>query len=112
MKRQDGRIRASDKRIEDIIKNGKKAKGRSELLKYYKGERLQSKQAILAKCFECSCGYADGLLDCALSGCPLYPLMPYRRRDVSKTYPVFAPVEVHRQLRKRNKTSHAERVIH
>jgi hypothetical protein len=36
---------------------------------------------ILAKCYECTAGYADGKMDCGVESCPLHPLMPYREKD-------------------------------
>lgn len=47
---------------EDVIR-GKVAVGRPELLKYSDGQKLTRKQAMLAKCYECTCGYADGKVD-------------------------------------------------
>jgi len=60
---------------------GIKAKGRKELLRYHKEERLTYKQAILACCYECMGGYTDGKYSCGVRGCPLYPFMPYREVD-------------------------------
>jgi len=57
---------------------GIKAKGGKELKKYLLGEKLTQRQVILAKCYECSNGYADGKADCRIESCPLYLLMPYR----------------------------------
>lgn len=68
--------------------NGIKAKGRKELRKYLAGSRLTQRQAILAKCYECSNGYADGKTDCGIKECPLYPSMPYRESVIND--PVFA----------------------
>ena len=55
----------------------KRAKGARELGSYQLGQKLSLKQAILAKCFECTANYADGNEDCAIPECPLYPYMPY-----------------------------------
>jgi len=60
--------------------NGIKARGSKELKKYFAGGRLTQRQMILAKCYECMGGYADGKVDCGIKDCPLYPLMPYRKR--------------------------------
>ena len=60
--------------------NGIKARGGKELKKYLSGGKLTPKQMILATCYECTGGYADGKADCELKICPLYPLMPYRER--------------------------------
>lgn len=54
--------------------------GKRLLEAFRAGARLTQRQAILSKCADCTCGYADGKLDCGCSRCPLYPYMPYRRR--------------------------------
>ena len=36
------------------------------------------KCAVLAKCYECMCEYADGRVDCEIKDCPLYRWMPYK----------------------------------
>ena len=53
-------------------------KGKSEYLKWQKGERLTRKKALLAHCYECN-GQEDGGVDC-LGGktCPLYQYFPYK----------------------------------
>ena len=55
--------------------------GRRFYLKHLDGETLSHRQRILAKCFECMGGYADGRIDCKIPDCPLYELMPYRDRE-------------------------------
>lgn len=57
---------------------GIKAKGKNELAKYLRGERLTRKQALLARCYDCMGGYTDGKYSCKIVNCPLYPFMPYR----------------------------------
>lgn len=51
--------------------------GRERLLRYVNGEILSRSAAIVAKCCECSGFYVDGLRDCGVYSCPLYPYMPY-----------------------------------
>ena len=58
----------------------KSAKGRAELLKHRSGKKLSYKQAVLAKCNDCSGFYADGKIDCQIPDCPLYGFMPYRNK--------------------------------
>ena len=41
------------KKIADIEKYGKVARGKKELIKFLEGKRLTLKQAILAKCYDC-----------------------------------------------------------
>ena len=53
--------------------------------KYRSGESLRRSQAILAKCADCMNLYADGLNDCEIKECPLYPRMPYRVKQPKKT---------------------------
>jgi hypothetical protein len=69
---------------ETIKTNGKRAKGRSELLKYLDGERLTYKLAVNAKCYECMGYCIDGLIDCTLTDCPLYPFMPYNPNRIKR----------------------------
>jgi hypothetical protein len=64
---------------------GKKAQGQRQLRSHLEGKRLSCKQAILAKCYECTCGYVDGRIDCQVPKCPLYAFMPFgsARKKVS-----------------------------
>ena len=64
-------------KLEDVEKYGLTARGKQELLKYLEGDRLTRKEAMLAKCYECNNGYADGKTDCHVKDCPLYPFMPF-----------------------------------
>ena len=52
--------------------------GTANLRKHRQGGRLTPLAAILAKCSDCTCDYADGREDCAMPRCPLYFFMPYR----------------------------------
>ncbi len=71
--------------ISDIKKHGKTAKGKKELIKYLEGGRLTPKQAIQAKCFDCTCYYADGRQDCKMPSCCLYPLMTFNQDKSKRT---------------------------
>jgi len=51
--------------------------GVKALQKYNKGEPLSMKQSVYAKCAECMGSFEDGACDCEVTGCPLYPYMPY-----------------------------------
>jgi len=64
-------------KIESIKKHGRRAKGRTELLKHLSGEKLTRPQAVVAKCYECMGYYADGVKSCTDSQCPLYPFNFY-----------------------------------
>lgn len=52
--------------------------GRTQYLRYLNGEELTYREAVLAKCAECCCGYVDGRYDCGIPACPLYQFMPYK----------------------------------
>ncbi len=65
----------------DMTKFGIKARGREDLIKHINGESLNKRQRILAKCYECMGGYADGRRDCKIAKCPLYSLMPFRGKE-------------------------------
>lgn len=56
------------------------AKGRKEYLRFTKGQRLTRQETIAAKCYECMAFYVDGIYDCEISDCPLYPYNPVRPR--------------------------------
>jgi hypothetical protein len=62
------------------------ARGGKELKKHLSGQKLTQRRMILAKCYDCMGGFIDGKMDCRVSRCPLYPLMPYR--DKPKTPPL------------------------
>jgi hypothetical protein len=65
------------KRADDVEQNWMLAKGKKELLRHLRGERLSSTEAIKANCYECMGGYGDDKIDCMISACPLHPMMPY-----------------------------------
>ena len=67
--------------IEQIEKFGKRAKGKKELVSYLKGKRLTCAKAVLAKCYDCMGYYEDGIQDCGIKHCPLYPFNPYNKGD-------------------------------
>lgn len=51
--------------------------GKNHLNRYFRGEALSLKAAVIAKCCDCSGYYLDGKTDCAVHTCPLYSFMPY-----------------------------------
>jgi len=74
-------------RYKETVLKSRHHRGRRELLKHLDGKRLTPKQAILAKCFDCTGGYADGRADCEVIVCPLYQYMPFgkfKRKSKSK----------------------------
>jgi hypothetical protein len=66
-----------EKRIK-AAQAGINSRGRTSLLRHFKGERLTQREAILAKCCDCMGHHVDGRLDCRMPYCALYPWMPYR----------------------------------
>jgi len=63
------------------VKNGKKAQGKGDLIKFLQGTKITPRRALKAKCYECMGGYADGKVDCGVYDCPLHPFMPYRNNN-------------------------------
>ena len=57
---------------------GIRSTGKKDLTNHLDGERLTKGQAIVAKCYDCVCGYIDGKRSCGVPECPLFPFMPYR----------------------------------
>ena len=55
--------------------------GKVTYLAQLKGKALTRGQAMRAKCAECCGGYKDGKVDCGVTLCPLYPFMPYRKKE-------------------------------
>jgi len=54
-----------------------KGAGKVSFIKFLKGEPINLREAIEAKCYECMSYYADGVGDCGCPKCPLYPFHPY-----------------------------------
>lgn len=67
------------------VQTWKNFQGKKELLKHLRGEPLTLKEALLANCYSCSAGYADGRVDCKNPSCPCYGHMPYRKDKVKRT---------------------------
>ena len=64
------------------------SEGRARMIKHLKGEeRLTQKEAIQAFCFECMGGFKDGLVDCKVKDCPLYPFMQYNPNKIASIAP-------------------------
>ena len=66
--------------MNDILTIGKRAKGRREYSMFIKGKKLSFMKSIWAKCYECECGYNDGVAACEIQTCPLYPYNPYNHK--------------------------------
>ena len=67
--------------LENIKRNGKSVRGRGELIRFLKGNKLTRKKAMLAKCYDCMGYYSDGRQDCKITDCPLYPWNPSAKRQ-------------------------------
>ncbi len=65
----------------NFIQTAPTSSGKTFLLKHLYGDFLTRDQAIRAKCCDCMGYYIDGRTDCELPDCPLYPFMPYRKKD-------------------------------
>lgn len=73
--------------IEEIREFGKQGSGKTLLLKHLEGGSLTRKESMLAMCYDCTCGYADGRVDCKTPNCPLYDYMPYNKnKKVRKVF--------------------------
>ena len=57
----------------------KRAIGRTEYIKYLNGVQLTPMDSIKACCFDCMGFYSDGVADCRIRKCSLYPFMPYNK---------------------------------
>lgn len=76
------------KRIDEINKYGKTARGQKELIGHLEGQRLTLKQAVSAYCYSCMGYFADGKVDCGMKHCPLHPFMAYnpnREKQTTRT---------------------------
>lgn len=62
------------------LQHAPKRKGMAQLKKYLSGEKLTPREAMLAKCNECTCNWADGQACCNVPACPLYPFMPFQHK--------------------------------
>lgn len=66
----------------ESLRTAKLSSGRRLLEKWYAtGQKLTRGQAMTAKCCECMCFYEDGKQDCENQVCPMYPYVPYRKKN-------------------------------
>lgn len=66
-------------RLQIVKKHGRRAKGRTERIKYLEGQHLTRDQAIKAHCYDCTGWYADGARSCGSETCSLCGYHPYRK---------------------------------
>lgn len=69
--------------IKDIEQLGIKAKGKKELIRHLRGERLTQAQAIRANCYLCN--GLDERTDCEVPTCPLHPFYAYNPNRINPT---------------------------
>jgi hypothetical protein len=65
-------------KTKDVENFGIRARGQAERIKCLKGKHLTRAEAMLAHCYDCTGGYADGARDCEMETCSIYGYMPYR----------------------------------
>lgn len=90
---------------------GKKAQGGKELKNYLSGKVLTARQTILAKCYECCCGYIDGKNDCKVETCPNYFYFPYREIKPDKQKRIRSEKQIANDGRFGRKSSGANKNI-
>jgi len=73
------------KTISEIAQHGKKARGKKELIRHLEGGKLTIRQAVLARCYDCTGFFADGKVDCKMPICPLHPFMVYNANRIKKS---------------------------
>ena len=66
-----------EKLIKQVEEHGTARRGRLDILKHYKGETTNPREAIRAKCYDCIGYFQDEGLDCENPSCPLYPYFQY-----------------------------------
>jgi hypothetical protein len=79
-----GEVMEKEKTYKEWIQEGKQYRGKKELLKHLDDGILSARQALLAKCYDCTGSYDGGTEDCEIPDCPLHPFMPYRKGGVRK----------------------------
>ena len=75
-----------EQRIENV-EQWELRKGKKELLRHLQGGKpLTRAEALVAKCYDCMCGYEGGeSKDCLAYMCPLYDFQPYKEGGARKT---------------------------
>ncbi len=65
--------------LRDSATRARHSLGRKHYLRYINGDFISRSEAMLAKCSECTAFFADGLEDCKVYDCSLYPWQPYKK---------------------------------
>lgn len=79
-----------DKELYDSAKSGKKRAGQHHLIHYLEGKRLTQREAIQAKCYDCS-GMGEET-ECELKSCTLWPYSSYGGLKGSRKRPVSGSI--------------------
>lgn len=87
----------------NVTMKGKTARGRDELKKHLSGKKLSYKQALLAKCYECTGGYVDGKMDCKIPDCSIYWYMPFGEAWKNRSKKLWLSVKSPFQRRNKEK---------
>lgn len=59
------------------VEGSKQSAGKTEYLRFLRGEKISLLAAVKAKCFDCCAYFEVGREDCGVEDCPLYPWMAY-----------------------------------
>lgn len=88
----------------DQVEKAPASSGKTHLLKHLYEEKLTARQAIAAKCCECSGFYFDGRESCTQKDCPLFPFMPYNKeKRKSRVVSDEQKAEMSKRMKKRAK---------
>lgn len=71
------KVYVTDRPTEASMAKETKGVGKESFISFIKGEHINLREAIEAKCYDCMAYYADGIGDCGCPNCPLYPFHPY-----------------------------------
>lgn len=66
--------------LDEIEKYGRQFVGRKEFIKMLNGEKIPASARCKAKCYDCMGFYQDGSFSCEIPSCPIFPIMPYRKK--------------------------------
>jgi len=71
------KVYTADRATSESLGIQKNAVGRTHLQTYLSGGKVNLREAIQAKCYDCMGFYEDGIADCEQKNCALYPFHPY-----------------------------------
>lgn len=88
------RCRVEKEAIIKQVEASKQSAGKTDYLRFLRGERISLLAAVKAKCFDCCAYFEVGREDCGVEDCPLYPWMAYGK--IAKGKPKRAMSEAQR----------------